>query len=201
MTLRKKRPTKRDAEDAKRRGSHGIDAGDYVSHEERLAQVDHFAALVLDLIRRDLARTRRLDLTILRGHSIIDIALTQFIELASRNQAAMENARFAFHQKVTIAYALGLTPDPFLFGTLDALTEARNTFAHRLEVDVQAVNTAIRYNSEHSAAGVAALTESQKASTLRRIVAGICGGIVGQLRAMVAIDVPEEAYRKYHHQR
>jgi len=197
MTLRKKRPTREDADATWRRGSYGVGPDDYVSDSERLSQIDRFDEFIFQLVRDELAHTRRLDLTILRGHSIIDIAITQFITLASRNQAAFENTRFTFQQKLTIAYALGFSTNPLLLGTIDSLTQARNRVAHHMEVNLEAVNAAIRYSTDLSAAEISALTDRQRAGIIRRIVAGICGSIIGNLTGMSAVEISKDTPRAH----
>ncbi len=191
--LRKRRPTEADAELFLRQGEYSVGSSDYIDPKERLAQLDDLEDLFHDLWRQELRATRRLDLLILKCHIVIEIFLNRLLLLSAHNETDFEKERFTFSQKVTLAHAFALSPDPVLIPTLDCLNKVRNQIAHGLQFDMGIVNKIVRYNSELSIKEVTALTNTQRAAAMRRIVAGICGHIVGAVTAAHTFELSQSA--------
>lgn len=193
--LRKRRPTQADAELFLRQGVYSVGSADYIDPKERSLQLDDLEGLFHDLWRQELRATRRLDLLILKCHIVIEIFLNRILLMSAHNETDFEKERFTFAQKLTLVHAFVLHPNPTLIPTLECLNKVRNQIAHGLQFDLEIVNKMVRYNSELSIEEVTALTNTQRAAAMRRIVASICGHLVGAVTATHSFESLQSAWK------
>jgi hypothetical protein len=188
---RRARPDERELAELLRTGTRWYDPNDHeVSAEDRLRDVHRTDEEVQRLLRRYLRRNTTLELTILRGHLVLEYPLNQFIRFMAPVEADPERLRLSFAQKIELFHVLGAIPDPQLFMTLELWNRLRNQLAHRLEFDRALVDRVIRINSEEE---VGSLTDRQRASSLRAIAGFFSGAIMSGIHVLTVLRAHDPA--------
>ena len=159
---------------------------DYLSDADRIRIVDQVREQLLEITKRHFPRTTNLEYAILKGHLILEHALTQYIRCTSFVLVEPEDLRFSFSEKLEIAILHGFGNGcPTLIPSVELLNRLRNQIAHRFSLDQNLVNQLIQINSDDL--NVKRLTDRQRISWLRRWCYFTCGRISGELHAWVTI--------------
>jgi hypothetical protein len=81
--------------------------------------------------------TENTELTLLKGHLLIEEVLTKLIERFTKNPKYLLDAKLNFAQKVYLARSLhGLDGNEWIWGALKKLNNARNKLAHGLDPEL-----------------------------------------------------------------
>jgi hypothetical protein len=186
---RRKKPGRRELDEFLRTGTLRHDPREHeVSPKARRTDLRVASDDVKRLLRRYLGGNASLELTILRGHLVLEYLLNQFIRFMAPVEVDPEGLRLTFSQKVDVFHILGALPDPQLFVTLELWNRLRNQLAHRLDFDRTLVDQLIRVNSE---AGQGKLSDRQRASRLRALAGYYAGAIMSCIEAAAAMDAHE----------
>ncbi|WP_312162791.1 hypothetical protein [Brevundimonas diminuta] len=142
------RPTLETAHSFHREGVFMV-GGDHVSDEERMRLAREVSDTLHNLIKTEFPRTNHLEYAVLKSHLIIEHAITEYIRCTSSVLVELKDLRFSFHQKVEIAYLMGLgAHDPILLPSIERLNKIRNQAAHSFVLDRALVDEMLRINSE-----------------------------------------------------
>lgn len=80
-----------------------------------------------------LPKSGDLELSLLKSHLLIEEALTTIICSAAQQPKYIERARLTFAQKISLARSFSaLENEPWVWGALNKLNDARNELGHRL---------------------------------------------------------------------
>jgi hypothetical protein len=185
--IKKNRPTLKDAETFRKEGSYGVSSEEYVTQEEREAFVQEFEENLLKLFREHLPRTRRLDLTILKCHLILEYALNKFIELRSHYVIDLSRERFNFAQKITLAHMMGVSCDPLLIPSIELLNNIRNGIAHTLKIDKSKIDKFININLDEEEQSQK-YTDNERIKYIKNISKFLCYHLLGASYAKVDFE-------------
>lgn len=185
ISLRKHVPTRVTAHAFVRgEASWGVGLAQYMSDDDRVAEVERVAADLLDVAKR-FPRTRVLEYAILKAHLITESALTHFIRLTARVLVPIEEIRFTYPQKLQIAVLHGFAyGDPVTIPSLEMLNSVRNQVAHRFEFDRKIVDEFVRLNSEDYVKS-RDRRDPVRIRCLRLFAAFLAGGTAGHVESMI----------------
>lgn len=143
----------------------------------------------LDRLRRLLPPGRSVELTILKGHLILEESLDSYLVKKCRRAAPMARARLSFFQKANLFQAFfGLSDTDPRFRFLLELNRIRNRLAHYLEPgDLDAdVDQALRCLGDTCSSHQVANTQRRRGAHLRNatfLLAGLMAGMGSGERA------------------
>lgn len=114
----RKRSTLQDAHTFQVQGSYSFGSpGDYVSGEERRAELSRVNDELITLLKKQFPRTAKIEYAILKSHLIIEYLLTEYIRFHAHVFVEKEQIRSSFSQKFEIACLMGFgVLFPSLFG-------------------------------------------------------------------------------------
>jgi len=95
--------------------------------------MEHRINEVLNAFERHLARIDELTHTILKGHLLVEEALTKALYAAFPNSSHLNRGSFRFFQKIQLLRAISKFPDDSLWEMILALNSLRNEVAHSLD--------------------------------------------------------------------
>lgn len=188
MKSKKKRPSLQDAHDYAKGGNYGFSAEDYITSEEKEKMLDEFTELLENRIKKELPRSRRLDLTILKCHIIVEFALNKFIEFKCQSTIDIGNERFTFADKITLAYMLGLIGHPTIIPSIELLNKLRNDVAHKLIINTPKIDELLRINSDHYES-FKSPSDAERLRGIKNVTYGICGFIMGVTQSHVYSNI------------
>lgn len=178
--IKKKRSTLQDAHVFQVQGSYSFGSpSDYVSDEERRAELSRVHDELITLLKKQFPRTSNLEYAILKSHLIIEYLLTEYIRFHASVFVEKEQIRFSFSQKLEVACLMGFgAGDPSLIPTIHLLNKVRNQVAHTFAVDRKLVDEMVRLHSEDYKDFKMA-NDRERISGLRQVCAFICGMTIG----------------------
>jgi hypothetical protein len=187
----RKRTTLNEAQEYIKKGiGGGANTSDYLSDDQRNKIVTKVTEELSVLVPRHFPRTTKLDYAILKGHLIIEHALTQFIRCISPVLVEIESIKFSFSQKLEIAILFGFGNGcPTLVPTIELFNKIRNHVVHKFEFNKAFVDEIIRLNCDEECLNQ--LNDRKRISCLRVICAGICGRVTGSIGARVELTNKE----------
>jgi len=160
-----------------------------VTLEERLRDTGAAHERVRDLLKTHFSGNVSLDLTILRGHLVLELVLNHAIRFLTPVQGDPERLRLIFPQKLELLHLLGAPSDAAMFVTLELWNQLRNQLAHRFTYDRGLVDRIIDVNSEVPQGD---LSDSKRARRLRSIGGFYAGAILGGVEGIsVARAAPD----------
>jgi len=185
--IKRKRATLEDAHNFHKSGSYSVGPEHRTTDEERKKDIDGVSSYLEELVKTHFPRTTNLEYAILKGHLIIEYALTEYIRCHSRVFIEREKVKFSFSQKLEIAYLMGFgVNDPTLFPTVEAFNRVRNQVAHTFSLDSKVVDELIRINSEDYDT-LEIKSDKQRISGLRKICLWVCGFTAGVIIGEYAV--------------
>jgi hypothetical protein len=132
--------------------------------------------------QQEMGRVDDLVLVLLKGHLLIEEALTRIIKLHFFHAEHLEGARFTFHHKAALARALCLRKDRFgEWELVAAINALRNEVAHNLESPERAKKLSrVKeiYFREASTATKARGIQKQADSVILQAACGHCAGFL-----------------------
>lgn len=150
--------------------------------------IDKLSETIKELLKKNIPKSRNLDLVILKCHLLIEFMVDQSLNLLSANKIEIERERFSFYQKITLLHMLGFPPDPAFLPSIELINQIRNQVAHTLDIDRGLIDKLIRINSEDP--------EKQDIKDdnerIKRITWFICGTLMGIIHGL-HIDAYKEA--------
>jgi hypothetical protein len=187
MRTKKGRPTIKDAIAFHKGGGFSVYEEDYENAEERKRSIDDFGNSIDELIRRELPKTRRLDLTLLKCHIVIEYAVNRFIEFHADNFVDITNERFTFAQKIVLLHALGLPPHPTIIPSIDLMNKLRNEVAHTMTINRDRVDRLLRINSDDYD-NLIIKDDAKRTSGIKCVTNAICGYLLGASQAKAYLE-------------
>lgn len=178
-----RRPNLCDAQKYRKQGLFSsTDVGGPVSIDDRKEKVRNLRNDFLKKIKANIPRSKNLELVILKCHLILEYAFEEFIDLMAPVEGVIKSERFNFKQKETLVYMLGFPPDPIFFPSIDLINKLRNQIAHNLEFERNVIDDLIRINTDYTNAEIMALKDTDRATTIKKITAMLCGEIIGVIK-------------------
>jgi hypothetical protein len=184
MKLRRKKVTLKYAHDWRQRGiGGGVNETDFIQKVEADKIINNVIKEIEEITLKQFPRTANLELAIIKGHLIVEYAITQFIRCMSNVLFDFEDIEFTFFQKTKIAEMMGLAyGDPVLFPTIGLFNQLRNQAAHKFIIQRELIDQMIALNAIDYKVSVK--TDRGRIKYLRGISANICGRIAGRLAAV-----------------
>ena len=182
---KKKRTTLNEAQMFIKKGhGSGMKSEDYISNTQRNEIVSKVGAELLEVVKRRFPRTANLEYAILKGHLIIEYALTQYIRCSSYVLVEIDNINFSFSKKLEISILMGFgNGDPTLIPSIELFNKLRNQVAHKFEINKNLVDEIIRLNCDEE--WLIDLNDRTRIRCLKAFCASICGRILGAIEAKV----------------
>lgn len=124
--------------------------------------------LAVELPKR-FPNTQNLEYAVLKGHILIEHAISQFIRSRSRVSIVIESIRFTFSQKLEVSYLMGLgVNDPAFLPCIELINKARNQVAHTFLLDRKIIDEMVKICRPYVAT-LPIKGDRQRVSALRRI--------------------------------
>lgn len=144
-----KRPTLKAAHEFHRVGIWPLGRdSQYLTEEDHYKEVVEIDKELGSIVRAQFPRTRNLEYAILKAHLIVEHSITQYIR-SFAHTTDMNVTRFAFSQKLEIAYMMGFgSHSPTMLPTVELLNKVRNQVAHTFNLNRALVDELIRINAE-----------------------------------------------------
>ncbi|MCK4815181.1 hypothetical protein KA005_05375, partial [bacterium] len=185
------RPTQKDALEFIKKGSYRVGKEHYVKPKKRIEELEKLSMKISELLKKNIPRSRNLDLVILKCHLLIEFMIDQSINLFSEHKVEIQRERFSFYQKITLLHILGFPPNPTILPSIELINKIRNQVAHTLSVDRDMVDTLIKINSEDPETFQVG-DDSERVKAIKTITRFICGALMGVIQAF-HIEAYEQA--------
>jgi hypothetical protein len=153
---------------------------------------------MFEMISKHLHGLKSLELIILKGHLLVEYALSRYIDVLSQHKNTIDELRFTFTQKLEILKILGFISmsdewDLELLEQLKTLNKIRNEIAHSLTFDRKMLDQLFKYHPKE----LEEYKRYKEGNRDREILIGIIPWIFGALEYLMERKEPhEEALKK-----
>jgi len=176
------RPKLSDALEYIKKGSFTVGREHYVSPKERIKEVKGLWADIQKLLKREIPKSRNLDLVILKCHLLVEFMMNQFITLSAKHKFDVSKERFTFAQKLSLIHAFGFRLDPIILPSIEVLNSLRNQVAHTLLLNRALIDTLLKINSEDPDSFTVS-GDNERAQGVKSITRFICANIMAAISA------------------
>lgn len=181
--IKRERPTFKTAHDWFKLGYFSVGEEHHLSKEQYQQELERICEDIRTVAMQQFPRTTNLEYAILKGHLVIEHAITQYIRCFSRVFVGENAIKFSFSQKMEIAYLMGFgANDPVLLPTIERINKIRNQVAHSFAIDRDLLDEALRLHSDEYFE-FSIETDMQRIRMLRGICRYICGRVSGEVWA------------------
>ncbi len=175
------RPKLNDALEFMKKGHYSVGKEHYVALEERIKEVEELEAHIKSLLKKEIPKSRNLDLVILKCHLLIEFMMNQYITLTAKNKFEISKERFSFSQKLSLVHAFGFHLDPTVLPSIELLNKLRNQVAHTLVLDRKQIDILLKINSEDPDSFTVS-SDNERVQGIKSITWFVCRHIMGAIR-------------------
>ena len=142
---------------------------------------------MFELIEQHFHGIKNIDLIILKGHLLVEYAMSRYIDVISNHDTSIDSLRFGFFQKLELCKILGFIDvtnqkDLEIYDQLKILNEIRNKIAHSLSFDRKMLDGLFKYHLDE----LEEYKRYKEANRDREILKGIIPWLFGALSRLMA---------------
>ena len=152
------------------------------------------------LVTEELSKIENIELVILRGHILIEYALTRFIENYCPEEGYTLDDKFPFYQKFQVCRILGLYSgdEKDLIDQINIINKMRIQIAHKLTFDKTLLPNLYKYHKGIKDVAKKVKSGNKDLLCLTMIFAYLCGYLAARGAALITVEnsIREHALNK-----